>query len=99
MKLFGVWYDDGHLDFGWLAQEGGNGRVSRAEYFSLEEAERAAEMHRTFYKDGTVFHAAEIGTDEEKLAKRVHKLAMQERVRRAKSELARAEAALEDVDD
>jgi hypothetical protein len=96
VSLFGIWYDDGRIDFGWLAEESRHGRPERAEYLTLEEAERNAEMHRKWYRHRTVFYPSPLNVDEEALAKTVHKMALRGRIERAEAELAQARAALDD---
>lgn len=54
--FFGIWYDDGAYDCGWLGAVGGNGQAEHAEYFSREEAERQAAFERS--ADRTVIFAA-----------------------------------------
>jgi hypothetical protein len=98
VKLYGVWYDDGHIDCGWLNHEGGHGRPYRAEYSSLEDAHAAAEREAEHDKK-TVFYAADVDTEHEKLFKIVRKLVNAKRLARAERELQRAKAAIKEDDE
>lgn len=98
MKLYGVWYDNGRIDFGWLNYEGKHGRPYRAEYSTLEEAQEAADLEAK-HDSKCVFHASLIGVDEKKLFKTVHKLARAMRLELAEREVRRARAAVRSDDD
>lgn len=89
---YGIWYDDGRLDFGWLDDVGGNGRPYHAEYESKEEAQEVAERERK-HAPGTVFYPALIDTNQKELFERVRKLAHALRIQRAERELERAKTA------
>jgi predicted outer membrane protein len=93
MARFGIWYDDGRMDFGWLNHEGRHGRPYRAEYLSLEEAQRAAELEEQYDKK-TVFYATDIDADHQKLFKTVRDLVKRRRLERAEAELESAKAAM-----
>lgn len=97
-ERFGVWYDDGHMDVGWLAEEHNHGRQYRAEYLSMAEAEEVAARQRAYDKD-TVFYPAPLDSDHEKLFKTVRKLANMDRVKRAEMELERAKRAVKSEED
>jgi hypothetical protein len=86
---YGVWYDDGRMDFGWLAEEHNHGRQYRAEYLTLEEAQKVAER-QSYYDPETVWVAEPIDGDDEERFKRVRQIAGKLRVKRLESELARA---------
>ena len=51
---YGVWYDDGHVDLGWLNFEGGNGRVYRFEFDDEAEAQERAD-HEAFVDKKRVY--------------------------------------------
>ncbi len=98
MAKFGVWYDDGKLDGGWLAEEGRHGRTHRGEYFTLEDAREVAER-QSHYDPDTIFYAAPLDSDHEKLFKIVRKLAKEKRLSKAEKELKAAKKSLAHDDD
>jgi hypothetical protein len=93
---FGIWYDDGRMDFGWLAEEGRHGRQSRIERLSLEEAQKIAERQALYDKD-TIFQAAPLDSDHEEMFTKVRRMAKERRLESAKKALSRAEEALADA--
>ena len=93
MSRFGVWYDEGGLDCGWLAEEHNHGRQYRIEYSTLEEAEACAERQR-YYDKNTVFYAAPLDMDHEELFKKVRKIVNSKKLKDAERKLERAKAAV-----
>lgn len=83
---YGIWYDDGHLDFGWLAEEGRHGRPYRYETDDLEEATRKAQVQTERDLD-TIFVVEPLSDNphDHTLFKRVRRLANEKRLRRAEA--------------
>lgn len=84
--MYGVWYDDGRMDFGWLAEEGRHGRQHRAEYYSDEEAVRVADREQRA-DASMVFFAEPIDGQDQERFKRIRKLAKAKRIGRLEAEL------------
>jgi hypothetical protein len=89
---YGVWYDDGKLDYGWLAEEHNHGRQYRAEFLTLEDAEDAAARQRA-YDPETLFFAESIDGKDEERCERIHRAANRHRVARLEAELKLAKKA------
>lgn len=88
---YGVWYDDGSLDVGWLAEEHNHGRRYRLECTTLEDAETVAERQRA-YDSETLFVAQPIdGKDEARLLK-FREQAKQIKISRLEREITRLKA-------
>lgn len=90
---FGIWYDDGRMDFGWLAEEGRHGRQNRIECDTLEEAQKLGER-QAYYDHETIFHAASLDSEHTAMFKKVRRMAKEKRLERAKKALDDAEASL-----
>lgn len=97
MSRFGVWYDEGGVDCGWLAEEHNHGRQYRIEYSTLEEAEACAERQR-YYDKNTVFYAASLDTEYMAMFDRVRKIVNANRLKEAERRLERAKAAVAEDD-
>lgn len=95
---FGVWYDGGGFDCGWLAEEHNHGRQCRAEYPTLEAAEKVVERE-AYHDKETVFLAAPLDVEHEELFKKARRVFNQGRLSRAKAELDRAQLALDESPD
>ena len=84
--MYGVWYDDARMDFGWLAEEDRHGRQHRAEYDSDEEAVRVA--NREQHADASmVFFAEPIDGKDQERFRRIRKIAKAKRIGRLEAEL------------
>ena len=81
---YGIWYDNGRIDFGWLSEEGSHGRPYRYETNDLEEAMAKARF-QTEHDKNCVFFAEPIDGDATERFKRVHKLALEKRLRDAEA--------------
>lgn len=79
---YGIWYDDGRLNFGWLAEEGAHGRPYRYETDDLEEATRKAQV-QTEHDINTIFVPEPLNSDSRALFKRVRRLAWEKKLRKA----------------
>jgi hypothetical protein len=91
--MYGVWYDDGNMDFGWLSEEGRHGRDHRLEYDTLEEAEVMAKDMRTSHlwrdeKFRAIFSAEPIDGDARQRFKRIRALAKEHRIKLLEAEIA-----------
>ncbi len=93
MKKFGVWYDDGRLDFGWLAYEGRHGRSYSLEVPTLEEAQEIADREAQYDKE-TVFYAADKEADHTEMFKTVRKIVNRRKLEKAERDLKHAKAAV-----
>jgi hypothetical protein len=93
MSRYGIWYDDGRIDLGWLHFEGSHGRPQRCEYDTVEEARE--EAVRQGERDMTsVFEPLALDTDDRECSRIVSRIAKQARVRRAEQELGMARQVL-----
>lgn len=98
MSRFGIWYDDGHIDCGWLAEEGRHGRQYRIERSTLEEAQEIAERQQQ-YEPETAFVAASFDEGHEALFKRVRKIVNRRRLEKAEGDFKRAKSAVAEDDE
>jgi hypothetical protein len=95
---FGVWYDGGGFECGWLAEEGRHGRSYSIECSTLEEAQQVADRQTALDAD-CVYVAAAFNEDHEKLFRRARKIVNRRRLEKANSDLQRARAAVKDDDE
>lgn len=98
MKGFGVWYDGGGLECGWLAEEGRHGRSYRIERSTLAEVEETAERQSTLDPE-CVYVAAALDEDHEKLFRRARKIVNRRRLDKAKRDLQSAKSAVKNDDE
>lgn len=83
MTTYGIWYDDGHIDSGWLHVEGGNGRSSRWEHYDRAMAEEYAKVQRDRNDPSTIFSVEPIDGESRERQYRCRKLALEHRLARA----------------
>lgn len=81
---YGIWYDDGRIDFGWLGEEGRHGRDHRFETDDLQEAERSASTH-ALMEQATIFSVEPLNGDSLERFKRVRRLAYENRLQKAEA--------------
>lgn len=79
---YGIWYDDGKIDIGWVHDERGNGRTSRYETPDREDAEAQAATLRSVVPWQT-FSVEELDGNHGERFKRVRKLALERRLEEA----------------
>lgn len=83
---YGIWYDDGKLDFGWVQTESGNGRTSR-----FEDDQVHAESHAEMLRHASPWLTCSVepldGDGDERF-KRVHRLALEKRLADAEKTVA-----------
>ena len=88
---YGIWYDDGEMDFGWLAEEGRHGRDHRLECDTLAEAEAVAKIERSRARD-VVFSVEPVEGLATEIYKRVRKLAKENKVKCLEAHISRVRA-------
>lgn len=83
---YGIWYDDGRFQSGWLHQESGNGRSDRYEVTDLAEAQAYAKAQGEFDKTTLYFAEPADGEYRERF-RRCKRAALEHRLERALTEV------------
>lgn len=93
MKEYGIWYDDGRTQFGWLSIFGGNGREYRYEAIEEEATHFASVMRQE--DPATAYLVQCVDADKIQIHREGRRAGLTLRLQRAETELAAVKAAFD----